>query len=71
MTITYDHIADAIYIQFRVAEIVETDELQPLMIADYDAEGNIIGIEILQASQRIDKPNEMLFKLISAVPQTT
>jgi uncharacterized protein YuzE len=34
--------------------IEESDEYKPGVILDYDTNGNIIGVEILNASQRIE-----------------
>jgi uncharacterized protein YuzE len=48
--ITYDPEADAVYITFGRGDIGRTEEAGPF-IYDVDAEGRIIGIEILSASK--------------------
>lgn len=48
--VTYDPEADAAYIYLGRGKIVETDEAGPF-IYDVDAEGRVIGIEILSASK--------------------
>ena len=48
--ITYDPEADAAYFRFSSAKIDQTDEAGPF-IYDVDAEGRVIGIEILDASK--------------------
>ena len=53
MRIRYDEEADALYIKLREAEYFESDEIQEGFILDYDAEGSIIAIEILEASTRV------------------
>ncbi len=52
MKVSYDEEADAIYIKLRDGEYVESDEVQEGIILDYDEEGNLLAIEILNASSR-------------------
>ncbi|MFQ6101526.1 MAG: DUF2283 domain-containing protein [Anaerolineae bacterium] len=51
MTITYDAEVDALYIQF-LDTTVTTKRLAEGIAADYDAEGRLAGIEILDALRR-------------------
>lgn len=53
MKIRYDEEVDALYIKLREAEYYESDEIQEGFILDYDAKGNIIAIEILEASTHV------------------
>ena len=48
--ITYDPEADAVYITVGRGEIDRTEEAGPF-IYDVDAEGRVVGIEILTASK--------------------
>ena len=57
MNIRYSHEADALYIRFKETKIENTDELTGDIIIDYDKDGNIVGIEILDASQHVDVNN--------------
>jgi len=50
MRIRYDEEADALYIKLREAEYYESDEIQEGFVLDYDADGNIVAIEILEVS---------------------
>lgn len=50
MRVRYDEEADALYIRLRKGEYYESDEIQEGFILDYDIDGNIISIEILEAS---------------------
>lgn len=52
MRITYDHEVDALYIRFRETTVT-TKHLAEGIAADYDAEGHLAGIEILDAMQRL------------------
>jgi len=50
MRIRYDEQSDALYIRLREEEYYESDEIQEGLILDYDHEGKLIGVEILDAS---------------------
>jgi uncharacterized protein YuzE len=53
--ITYDPEVDALYIRFRETT-VSTQQLGDGLAADYDAEGRLAGIEILDAAKRLGGP---------------
>jgi uncharacterized protein YuzE len=59
MKFGYDAATDTLRIVLSSAPIAESDEDKPGVIIDYDAEGNIVGIEVLQASKRTDNPTRM------------
>jgi uncharacterized protein YuzE len=59
MKVTYDSEVDVLRVLFSDARIQETDEDKPGVILDYDAAGNVVGLEILNASQRVDNPRAM------------
>lgn len=52
MRITYDREVDALYIRFREATVT-TKHIGEGLAADYDAEGHLAGIEILDAAKRL------------------
>ena len=52
MKITYDAEVDALYIRFREAAVT-TKHIGEGLAADYDAEGHLAGIEILDAAKRL------------------
>ena len=56
MRVTYDPEVDVLRILFSSAAIEESDEDKPGVILDYDKEGNVVGMEILDASKRVDDP---------------
>ena len=56
MKVTYDPEVDVLRILFRNTLIEESDEDKPGVILDYDKEGNLVGLEVLNASQRIKNP---------------
>lgn len=54
MRMHYSQAADAIYIRLKEDPIHNTDEVTSDIIMDYDEKGNVIGIEILSASEKVD-----------------
>jgi uncharacterized protein YuzE len=56
MKVTYDPEVDVLRILFRNAPIEESDEDKPGVILDYDKDGNVVGLEVLNASLRIENP---------------
>ena len=55
MTITYDQQVDALYIRFRETTVT-TKHLADGIAADYDSEGHLTGIEILDAMKQLGDP---------------
>ena len=62
MKITYDPETDTLTILLRETHISESDELQEGIIADLDGSGNIVGLEILEASKRVTQPQNLIFE---------
>ena len=63
MRIKYDKETDVVYIQFSNSQITESDEEKPGIILDYDAEGGIVGIEVLNASTKMEKANSVVYEV--------
>jgi uncharacterized protein YuzE len=61
MQITYDPAVDVLRILFRDVPIEESDEDKPGVILDYDKDGNVVGIEVLNASQRVENPRGVVY----------
>ena len=56
MKVTYDQEVDILRIVLNDVDIEESDEDKPGVIIDYDDHGNVVGLEILDASTRIANP---------------
>ena len=56
MKVTYDPEVDVLRILLSDAPIEESDEDKPGVILDYDKDGNVVGLEILEASKRMTNP---------------
>jgi uncharacterized protein YuzE len=63
MTSTYDKHTDILVIAFNAKSVDESDEIAPGIIADFDTDGNIVAIEILDASQRADDPTHLIHRV--------
>ena len=63
MLIKYDKEVDVVYIQFSEGKVAESDEDKPGIIIDYDGEGNIVGIEVLEASKKMVQPNGVVYEV--------
>jgi uncharacterized protein YuzE len=56
MRIRYDAEVDALSITFRDTTVTAT-ELAEGIAAEYDAEGQLVGLEVLDATQRFGDPS--------------
>lgn len=52
MKLEFDPVADAAYFEISAADVATTREIEPGIIADYDADGHLVRIEVLSASKR-------------------
>lgn len=59
MKVIYDAEVDVLRILFSDAVIEESDESKSGTILDYDLAGNIVGIEILDASKQVPNPRSI------------
>lgn len=55
MKLTIDHEADALYLRLSDAQIVDSETVGSGVVLDYDAEENVVGIEMLHLSKRVAK----------------
>lgn len=54
MRLKVDKENDALYFRLDESEIVESEEVQPGVILDYNEAGNVVGLEILSLSTRVN-----------------
>ena len=53
MKLTVDREADALYLDLDEAPATESEEISPGVTLDYNAEGKVVGIEMLYLSKRV------------------
>ncbi len=64
MKVIYDPGIDTLSIILKKgASIAESDEEKPGIILDYDVEGNLVSLEILDASLRVSDTSKMEFEM--------
>ncbi|MBM3774037.1 MAG: DUF2283 domain-containing protein [Acidobacteria bacterium] len=56
MKVTYDAEADVLSILLTDNPVEESDETKPGLVLDYDSAGNVVSLEILEASKRLGNP---------------
>lgn len=59
MNFKYDKETDSLIIIFRPTEIEDTEEIRPGVIADFDEQGLLVSLEILNASQKVESPDRI------------
>ena len=53
MRLKLDKESDALYFRLDEAAILESEEVQPGVILDFNAEGKVVGVEMLNISTRV------------------
>ena len=61
MRVTFDSKTDTLTVVFKDTTVVESDEEKPGVILDFDEAGDVVGLEILDASQRVTDPGTVEF----------
>lgn len=66
MKLQVDEKADALYLRLDDSRIVESEEIAPGVVLDYNEAEQVVGIEILRLSSRTPAINlkELEFKMI-------
>jgi uncharacterized protein YuzE len=55
MRIVVDKNSDALYFRLDENRIVDSEEIRPGVIVDYDAEDRVVGVEFLDISTRLSQ----------------
>ena len=63
MKVIYDQTADTLTIIFAETLVAESDEDKPGTILDYDDKGNLVSLEILDASRRVNVPSKIEYQV--------
>jgi len=63
MKVVYDPETDTLTIVFNDTPVAESDEDKPGVILDYDKSGNIVSLEILDASRHVPLPTRIEYQV--------
>ncbi|MBN1867390.1 DUF2283 domain-containing protein [Candidatus Sumerlaeota bacterium] len=63
MKAIYDSKTDTLVLEFKPGPVVESDEEKPGVILDFDADGDLVSMEILDASKRVSEARSMQFQV--------
>jgi len=66
MKVIYDRETDTLTVIFAETLVTESDEDKPGVILDYDATGNLVSLEILDASKRVPFPTRIEYQVAPA-----
>ena len=65
MKVIYDRDSDILTIILRDGLVEESDEDKEGIILDYDKEGNLISLEVLDASRRVSEPSTVTLEMVA------
>jgi uncharacterized protein YuzE len=63
MKVIFDPQTDSMSLIFRKDKIVDSDEVREGIIIDYNKDGKIVSMEILDASEQVSEPEGILYEL--------
>lgn len=63
MKVNYDRETDTLTIIFTDTPVAESDQDKPGVILDYDEKGNLVSLEILDASRRVSVPSKIEYQV--------
>lgn len=63
MKVNYDSRTDTLTIILAETPVAESDEDKPGVILDYDDKGNLVSLEILDASRRVNVPSRIEYQV--------
>ena len=65
MKLHYDEKSDALYLRLDDSEIVESQEVEPGVVIDFNDENQVVGLEILRIKKRVPNANlkQMQFEI--------
>ena len=66
MKVIYDRETDILTMILKDVKVVESDEGKPGVVLDYDGNGDLVSLEIMDASKRVSKVQNIDFQTVPA-----
>jgi uncharacterized protein YuzE len=66
MRIRYDEKVDALYLRLDDSKVVESEEVQPGIVIDFNARKQVVGIEVLDLKRRVPRADLEQLRLLVA-----
>jgi uncharacterized protein YuzE len=57
MKLHFDEKADAVYLRLDDSKIIDSEEVSPGIVLDFDERNQVVGIEILKVKDRVPLAN--------------
>jgi len=69
MRLHVDQEADALYLRLDESKIIESEEVSPGVVLDFNADNQVVGVEILHLSRRSShlEASKLVFETTPAV----
>ena len=65
MKLHVDQKADALYLRLDDSKIIESGEVSPGVVLDYDEQNRVVGVEILELSKRAPQLNPRALEFVT------
>ena len=69
MKLKLDEETDTLYLRLDESAIVESEEVQPGVVLDFNSENRVVGIEMLNISKRVEREKLLDFHFQSNLRQ--
>jgi len=66
MNVSYNPRTDILTLVFREGPVAESDEDKPGVVLDYDEAGELVAVEIREASKRVTDPTTIHWQMLAA-----
>ena len=66
MRIRYDEKIDALYLRLDDSKVVESEEVKPGIVLDFNAQKQVVGIEVLELRRRVPKADLQQLRILVA-----